>query len=153
MHHEQTDITLRPLQASDEAQWRALWSQYQVFYEVSLSEEITRATWQRFLDPDQQVFAGVAVQGEQLVGFAHVLTHPSTWSQQDFCYLEDLFVAPAARTAGVGRKLIAWATACAKEQGCSRLYWHTHHTNLRAQALYNQVAENAGFIEYRMDLA
>lgn len=152
MPPDQTPLTLRAVQPADEQQWRVLWDAYQVFYAVALAEDVTRSTWQRFLNPDEPVFAAVAVQGEQLVGFVHVVIHRSTWSTQDFCYLEDLFVADKARASGVGRALITWATTCAKTHACSRLYWHTHTTNLRAQALYNQVADNAGFIEYRMDL-
>jgi GNAT superfamily N-acetyltransferase len=152
MHPDQPPVTLRVIQAADEAQWRILWDAYHVFYVSTLAEEVTRSTWQRFLNPDEPVFAAVAVQGDQLLGFVHIVIHRSTWSVQNFCYLEDLFVAPDARATGIGHSLIAWARTYAQAHACSRLYWHTHHTNLRAQALYNKVADNAGFIEYRMDL-
>ena len=37
------------------------------------------------------------------VGIVHWLTHQGTWTMTDYCYLEDLFVAPgfvAAESAG-----------------------------------------------------
>jgi hypothetical protein len=37
----------------------------------------------------------------------------------------------------------------AREAGCPRVYWLTHHTNATARRLYDQVAENSGFIVYR----
>jgi hypothetical protein len=40
----------------------------------------------------------------------------------------------------------------AREQGCVRLYWLTHDTNAQAMALYDQVAERSGFVQYRKSL-
>jgi GNAT superfamily N-acetyltransferase len=76
---------------------------------------------------------------------SHFLLHASTTSA-DLCYLQDLFTAPEARGKGVARALIAevghWA------RGCARAYWHTHSRNETAHRLYDQVAENRGFIQY-----
>jgi hypothetical protein len=33
--------------------------------------------------------------------------------------------------------------------GANRVHWLTHTTNTQARALYDQVAENLGFIQYR----
>ena len=65
------------------------------------------------------------------------------------CYLQDLFVADSARALGLGRALIEAVYAKAKEAGSTRVYWLTHETNAPARLLYDQVAENAGFIQYR----
>ena len=37
---------------------------------------------------------------------ANCVVHASTWSRQPKCYLEDLFVDPAARGLDVGRALL-----------------------------------------------
>ncbi|WP_326853631.1 GNAT family N-acetyltransferase [Actinocrinis sp.] len=88
---------------------------------------------------------------ERLVGIAHYLVHPST-SSADVCYLQDLFTAPDARGRGVARALIAAVEASARDGGCARVYWHTQAANATARRLYDQVAENRGFIQYVIQL-
>jgi ribosomal protein S18 acetylase RimI-like enzyme len=58
-------------------------------------------------------------------------------------------VAPEARGGGVGRALIEAVYARADAAGAARVYWLTHETNAPARKLYDQVATNAGFIQYR----
>ena len=84
-----------------------------------------------------------------LVGFTHLVFHRGTWSVGDFCYLEDLFVAKAARQRGVARALIEAVYDLADKRGCERVYWLTHESNTTARKLYDQVAEHHGFIQYR----
>jgi ribosomal protein S18 acetylase RimI-like enzyme len=91
---------------------------------------------------------GGYVDGE-LAGFAHYLFHRSTWAPQRYCYLEDLFVAEAARGQGLGRALIEAVYVRARAADASRVYWLTQSTNTQARALYDAVADNLGFIQYR----
>ncbi|MDB5741585.1 MAG: family N-acetyltransferase, partial [Alphaproteobacteria bacterium] len=65
------------------------------------------------------------------------------------CYLQDLVTVPQARGQGVGRALIAAVEDEARAARASRLYWHTHETNVTAQVLYDKLAEKSGFIVYR----
>jgi GNAT superfamily N-acetyltransferase len=81
----------------------------------------------------------------------HFLVHPSTTSA-DVCYLQDLFTAPEARGKGVARALIAEVVRWAREQGCARVYWLTQSDNETARRLYDQVADNRGFIQYTIQL-
>jgi GNAT superfamily N-acetyltransferase len=87
----------------------------------------------------------------RLVGIAHFFIHANT-SGPDVCYLQDLFTAPEARGKGVGRALIAEVEHWARERGCARVYWHTQSGNATARRLYDQVAENRGFIQYLIEL-
>jgi GNAT superfamily N-acetyltransferase len=136
-----------PIEA-DHAAWLPLWRAYQVFYKVDLPEAATTTLWARLLDPTEPVYAALAWRDGKAVGLAHWLTHRSTWSVADFCYLHDLYVAPETRLGGVGRALIEHVYAAAKADGCDRVYWLTHETNATAQALYNKVAVKTGFIHY-----
>ena len=63
-----------------------------------------------------------------------------------------LFTAPAARGKGVARALIAEVVRWAREQGCARVYWLTQSGNETARRLYDQVADNRGFIQYTIQL-
>jgi len=152
MNSNQAPTLARPIEENDYEPWRQLWLDYQVFYEVKLPVEVTRTTFDRFLDPDEPVFSTVATQGDRLIGFVNSVVHRSTWSTADFCYLEDLYVSPVVRGGGTGKLLIESVQALAQQRQCARLYWHTHETNKRAQKLYDWVAQNSGFIEYRMSL-
>jgi len=139
---------VRPLEARDRAQWEPLWQGYLEFYEKPLSREVTEHTWSMLMsDTGHAGFA--AVESERVIGVAHYLVHPSTWSIGGYCYLEDLFVAPNARGKGAGRLLIEAVYKIADEKGCTRIYWNTQATNTRARALYDKVAKVSEFVQYR----
>ena len=141
-------MIVRPLAASDRAQWAPLWAGYLEFYEAALDPAVTQATFARLADPNEPMFALVAEDAGALTGFAHCVLHRGTWAIGDFCYLEDLFVAQTARGKGVGRALIEAVYARADALGCARVYWLTHQSN-PARKLYDRVASHAGFIQYR----
>src|SRR5437868_4686607 len=95
-------LNIRPVIEADRAEWEPLWQGYLTFYEMSLALDVTDATWRRFLDPSEPLYALVAEVDGHLVGLAHYLLHRSTWAAERYCYLEDLFVSPAVRGYGVG---------------------------------------------------
>jgi GNAT superfamily N-acetyltransferase len=147
------DFVVRDVAPRDFEQWLALWDGYNAFYErvgpTALAPEITRATWARFLDPDEPVHGLVAERGDRLLGLAHYLFHRSTTLLGPTCYLHDLFTGPAARGQGIGRALIEAVYARAGAAGAQRVYWHTHETNTTARRLYDTAAQRSGFIVYR----
>ncbi|AAY91711.1 GNAT family N-acetyltransferase [Pseudomonas protegens] len=152
MSDQQPAVTVRAIQPGDYQQWLPLWLAYQDFYQVTLSEEVSRRTFERFLDSREPMYSAVAVQGDEVIGFVNLVLHRSTWAVGDFCYLEDLYVAPSIRGSGAGKLLIEWVQAFARQHQCARLYWHTQESNKRAQRLYDWVAHKPGVIEYRMEL-
>ena len=83
----------------------------------------------------------VAEREGKLIGLAHYLIHRSTWSVENICYLNDLFVDPRGRRSGVARKLIEAVYGAADEAGAAKVYWLTHESNAAARLLYDQVAE------------
>ena len=64
------------------------------------------------------------------------------------CYLEDLWVEPSARRAGIGRTLIDALVARGKEQDWHRLYWHTETDNVAARTLYDRIARVTNYVRY-----
>ena len=145
-------IAVRPLAAEDRAAWEPLWLGYQRFYAVDLGADVTEATWQRILDPAAPVYGLAAFARDAMVGIAHYIFHPTTWSAGPRCYLNDIFTAEAARGRGVGRRLIEAVYVDAAAKGADRVYWLTHESNTTARRLYDQVAERSGFIQYRKTL-
>ena len=150
------EIVVRPVADRDFAAWSPLWAGYNAFYgregPTALSEDITRVTWQRFLDPTEPVHALVAEQAGCIVGLVHFLYHRSTSQIAMSCYLQDLFTSPDARGGGVGRHLIEAVYERARASGAARVYWLTHNTNATARHLYDQVADDSGFVVYRKSL-
>ena len=145
-------VEIVPLEDRHKPEWLPLWKGYQRFYEVDIDGETTDLTWRRLMDPSEPMFVlGACVDG-RLVGIVHFLFHRSTWTTGDYCYLQDLFTAPDARGAGVGRALIAAVCERATSQGASRVYWLTREDNATAIALYDKVALRTGFIQYRIGL-
>jgi GNAT superfamily N-acetyltransferase len=130
-----------------------MWEGYNAFYgrsgPTALAVEITRTTWTRFLDPDEPMHALVAESAGRLVGLAHYLFHRSTVMLAPTCYLQDLFTVVAQRGHGVGGRLIEAVYDRARAAGAGRVYWHTHNTDQTARRLYDQLAEDSGFIVYR----
>ena len=146
----QAPPTIRALTEADHAQWLPLWRGYQTFYNVTLGDAIDRLTWSRLHDAAEPMFVlGAFDAQDRLVGIVHAIYHRSTWTEGMYCYLQDLFTAPESRGSGVGRALIEAVSAHASEAGAGRLYWLTHESNHAGRALYDKVAQNAGFIQYR----
>ena len=142
-------IIIRPIGEDERADWNPLWDGYLAFYKTALTQDVSDLAWSRFHDPDETMFAlGGYVDG-RLAGFAHYLFHRSTWAPKRYCYLEDLYVAETARGHGLGRALIETVYQKAEAAGASRVYWLTQSSNETARALYDKVADNLGFIQYR----
>lgn len=145
-------ITIRSLEPTDYLQWSQLWEGYNLFYKRTLSEEVTKTTWTRFLDPSEPMHAIVAERDGMLIGLTHYLFHRNTSMICDACYLQDLFTVDSARGQGVGRSLIEAVYERAKIAGSSRVYWQTHETNTIAMKLYDKIADHSGFVVYRKQL-
>ncbi len=95
------------------------------------------------------MFGLVAEQDGRIIGIAHCIVHRSTWARGNYVYLNDLFVSPDVRGSGAGRALIEAIYARADAMGAERVYWLTHESNTTARKLYDSLAVNDGFLEYR----
>lgn len=147
-----SEITIRPLTASDQAAWEPLWQGYLTFYKASLTPDITATTFARLTGGSEPMGGFVALREGKLIGIVHWVVHRSTWNTKDICYLQDLFTTPDARGTGAGRALIEAVRQMAQARGCFRVYWQTHESNDQARALYDKVADKSGFIVYRQPL-
>jgi len=73
--------------------------------------------------PAPALFGHVAVAGGEVVGCALWFLNFSTWTGLHGIYLEDLFVHPEHRGAGLGRALLAALAAECVRRGLARLDW------------------------------
>jgi GNAT superfamily N-acetyltransferase len=146
------NIQILPISQDHGAAWLPLWRGYQAFYKTDIPPEVSEVTWSRLLDPGEPMGAALAWDGPRAVGLVHHIRHRSCWTIGDYLYLQDLFVSPDARGAGVGRKLIEHVYGIARDQGCARVHWLTHETNTDAMLLYDRIAERSGFVQYRRSI-
>jgi GNAT superfamily N-acetyltransferase len=137
------------LAPADRERWAELWTGYLAFYETSVPDAIYTSTWSRILDPQGDIRAlGARDEAGRLVGITHYVFHPHAWSTREACYLQDLFVDPAARGRGHGRALIAAVAGVARARPAHSLYWKTMTDNATARRLYETVAAHDGTIVY-----
>lgn len=151
------DPVIRGLRAEDRPRWLPLWLAYLDFYRSELPDDITDEVFDRLVGPDPSMEALVAIRDgadgrDTLVGIAHCVIHPNTWSVRTDTYLEDLFVAPTARGVGVGRALIEAIADRASARGDRRVHWLTESDNTRARGLYDQIADLSGYVRYVRDV-
>jgi GNAT superfamily N-acetyltransferase len=140
---------IRAVAEADFAPWEQLWQAYLRFYRAEVSDAVTAATFRRLCDQTDGMIGLVATdQDGALVGLAHLVFHPSTWSTDQYCYLEDLFVNPSARGTGTARELLDAVFAEAERRGAARTYWETQEFNGPARSLYDQVAHRTSFVIY-----
>ncbi len=142
--------TVRPIRAADHEAWLPLWLGYNDFYRNEPAEEVTQTTFRRLCEGADGFFGLVAVDDEgRMVGLAHAVFHPATWTTQTYCYLEDLFVSRGGRGSGAGRRLVEGVYAEADRRGADRVYWHTQQYNAPARSLYDAVGHATSFVVYR----
>ncbi len=150
------EFVIRPVRRDDFDGWKPLWDGYNAFYgrqgATALPDEVTQVTWSRFFDAYEPVHAFVAESEGSLLGLVHFIYHRTTIHIGPTCYLQDLFTLESARGKGVGRALINAVYDHARAGGANRVYWMTHETNTVARQLHDKVAENPGFIIYRMPM-
>jgi GNAT superfamily N-acetyltransferase len=140
--------TVRPLQAQDRAAWAPLFAAYCRFYRAEVPDAVRDATFQRLCLGDDLVGLVAVDADDRPVGLIHLVFHPSTWSARGYCYIEDLYVDPAARGGDVARALFRQAFAVADERGAERVYWQTQEYNAPARSLYDTVGQRTSFIVY-----
>jgi len=104
--------------------------------EVSATEDDLRAA---LLAGQPSLFAHVADEGGQAVGFALWFLSYSTWLGRHGIHLEDLYVRPERRGQGHGRALLAELARICVERGYGRLEWSVLDWNTPARRFYESL--------------
>jgi GNAT superfamily N-acetyltransferase len=81
----------------------------------------------------------LAMVGGEPAGFAHWFRNYSTFLARPGIYLEDLFVFPAFRGRGIGRRLLEHLAQIAVSRGYGRLEWAVLDWNVDAIRFYESL--------------
>jgi GNAT superfamily N-acetyltransferase len=94
----------------------------------------------------------LALEGDQVVGFALFFHSYSTFVGKSGLYLEDLFVMPDFRGRGHGKALFQAVAQVAVERGCGRMEWAVLNWNEPAIAFYKSfgAAPMSGWTTFRL---
>jgi len=92
-------------------------------------------------------------ENETPIGFAVYFFNYSTFVSKPGIYLEDLFVEPAFRGKGYGKKLLLELVRIAKEKECGRMEWSVLNWNKPAIDFYESMGAKpmTGWTVYRLD--
>lgn len=146
-------LVIRSAEPRDAAAWRELFAAYGRFYATDFDDDILDRVWALLLSDGSGSDALVAEEGGALVGIAHVRSHIDTFSGGRDWYLDDLFVAPEARGAGVATALIEWIAEIARATSRGGvLRWITAEDNERAQRVYDRIATRTTWVTYEVQL-
>lgn len=115
---------------------KALAEYERLSHKVVATEEALRAS---LFGPRPAAEVVVAYAGNEPAGFAVFFPTFSTFLGQPGLYLEDLFVEPAWRRRGLGRRLLAYVAGVATARGCARLDWSVLDWNEPAIRFYRGI--------------
>lgn len=147
------EIIIRPVQASDEEQWSALYAGYRAFYNLLTDLAKVSTVFKWLLSSAHGMTGIVAVSSSSpgtLLGLANFrdFARPSTATVG--IYLDDLFTSPEARGKGVATKLLDAVAQEAGRRGASLVRWITAKDNADARKVYDRLAKKTHWVTYEM---
>ena len=145
-------VQVRPLGDKDFFTWLGLVEGYSEFYKSDLTDEKALRVWSWIIDKNHDLDGAVAVNDDgEFLGFAHYREYPRTLTADRGLFLDDLFVVPDARGAGVGKALLDFAKKFASEHQLGQIQLLTAADNETAQRLYEEVGTRADWITYEIE--
>lgn len=132
--------TLRPAAPADVPAIVGLITELAEFEHLTHLLQVTPETLHPHLfGPRPVVEAVVAEVAGRVVGFALFFTNFSTFLAKPGLYLEDLYVQPAHRAAGIGKALLEHLGALAVARGYGRFEWSVLDWNENAIRFYERM--------------
>lgn len=107
-----------------------------LLHEVEATEDGLAA---QLFGADPVAHVVMAYVGTEPVGYALYFFNFSTFLAKPGLYLEDLYVTPARRKAGIGRRLLAELAKIAVDRGCGRMEWSVLDWNESALQVYRAI--------------
>ena len=142
-------VTIRKIEESDYLVLISLFKEFALF--EKLPEKMTNSV-EQMLRENEYLTGFVAVNdADEIVGYATYFFGYYTWIGKSL-YMDDLYVRPDFRGAGVGTKLISEVIAFAKAENCKKLRWQVSEWNQPAIDFYKSLGANVDAVESNCDL-
>ena len=125
------------------------------FYEVApVDADLLGMSRALLADRDREGVQLIARDGDgAAVGFATVFWTWQTLDAARLAVMNDLYVSPESRGAGLAEALIGACAEQARRHGASSLGWQTALDNERAQKVYDRVgAKRSQWLDYELAL-
>ncbi|GAC1659912.1 MAG: hypothetical protein NVS4B13_06340 [Candidatus Elarobacter sp.] len=97
--------------------WRVQYGRYAVAVHSPVDDETAAKVWSWLLARAHGLEGILAVDGEQLAGFAHIRPFPRTLDGDQAGFLDDLWVAETHRGSGLADALLARVCSLGRERG------------------------------------
>lgn len=142
-------VSIRKIEEHDFPALISLFHEFALF--EKLPEKMTNTVEQMFMEKEH-LTGFVAVNKEnEIVGYVTYFFGYYTWIGKSL-YMDDLYVRPGCRAAGVGTKLINEVIAFAKAESCKKLRWQVSEWNQPAIDFYKSLGANVDAVESNCDL-
>jgi len=142
-------VTIRKIEVSDFLVLISLFKEFALF--EKLPEKMTNSV-EQMLREKEYLTGFVAVNAaDEILGYVTYFFGYYTWIGKSL-YMDDLYVRPDFRGAGVGTKLINEVIAFAKADNCKKLRWQVSEWNQPAIDFYKSLGANVDAVESNCDL-
>ena len=142
-------FTIRKIEVSDFLVLISLFKEFALF--EKLPEKMTNSV-EQMLREKEYLTGFVAVNAvDEILGYVTYFFGYYTWIGKSL-YMDDLYVRPDFRGAGVGTKLINEVIAFAKADNCKKLRWQVSEWNQPAIDFYKSLGANVDAVESNCDL-
>ena len=118
-------------------------------HEVVATEEVLH---QSMFGKTRYAHGLIVETGVEAVGFALYFFSFSTWQGRPGLYLEDLYIAPQHRNAGIGKAVLRRLAQIALAHGCGRFEWSVLDWNEPSIRFYEKMGAVAQkeWVRYRL---
>ena len=145
--------TIRPIQADDREDWARLFRAHCRSNRSALTDDHEARVWDWLMDSAAPFHGRLAhVDHGAAVGLVHFQDVYRPQAGALSCYLSDLFVEPAFRGSGAGRRLVEAVIETARDRRLANVRWLTHEHNYDARRLYDRFVGKSDYVLYTLPL-
>lgn len=150
---EPEEVSIAPVRVVDLPLLLPLVRAYCDTYGAAPRDDRLVALSRALIDDPGEGIQVLARDGEgRAIGFATVYWTWQTLDATRIGAMNDLFVEPAARGGGVGRRLIEHCRGLCRKRAATKLVWETAPDNATARRLYDATgAEPSTWVTYEID--
>jgi len=143
-------MEIRTLEKLDFRTWLKLYEFYAEHYEVKLTPEGVKTTWDWLMDDTHPTCGFIAVDEGEFVGLVHFRAMPSPLRGENLGFIDDIVVKPTKRNKGIATKLINAVKVHGINSNWKLIRLITRDNNYQARAVYDKLSEKSDWNVYEL---